>query len=64
MAPRPEGPAGAHAGLEARIARVADRAAPGERVSDDEYLLVVSYRVAFDAGSSGRYGPAELERLG
>ena len=40
------------------IARRGEEAAPGE------YLLIVSYRVAFDDGGSGRFGPAEMERLG
>lgn len=37
---------------------------PGERVAHDEYELVVSYRVAFDDGGSGRYDPADMKPLG
>jgi hypothetical protein len=38
-------------------------ATPGEKIAEDEYLLILSYRVAFDSGGSGRFRPAEMEAL-
>jgi hypothetical protein len=38
-------------------------ATPGEQVAEDEYVLILSYRVAFDSGGSGRFRPVEMQAL-
>lgn len=37
--------------------------APGEQVARDEYVLIISYRVDFDRGGSGRFLPADMVPL-